>query len=160
MIGPWKVPALGPRGEGWVLGQIVLLIAIAAAGLAALAAGAPAVTLVALGGGLIFVGLLLAGLGIVVLGANLSPFPRPRPTVTLVERGAYRYLRHPIYSGLVLAGLGWSVAAGSLAALILTLALAVLFDLKARREEAWLLERLPGYESYRARTRRFVPGIY
>ncbi|HEX5466582.1 MAG TPA: isoprenylcysteine carboxylmethyltransferase family protein [Candidatus Limnocylindrales bacterium] len=160
MIGPWKVPALGPRGEGWVIGQIVLLVAIAATGVGALARAAPALILVSLGGGLIIVGLLLAGLGIVDLGANLTPFPRPRPTATLVERGAYRYLRHPIYSGLVLAGWGWSVAAGSLAALVLTAALALLLDLKARREEAWLLQRLPGYGAYRARTHKFVPGIY
>ncbi|MGH2466560.1 MAG: methyltransferase family protein [Candidatus Limnocylindrales bacterium] len=138
----------------------MLLVAIAAAGVGAFAAGTPPLVLISLGGGLIIVGLLLAGLGIVALGANLSPFPRPRPAATLVDRGAYRYLRHPIYSGLVLAGFGWSMATGSLAALVLTLALAVLFDLKARREEAWLLERLPGYGAYRARTRKFVPGIY
>jgi protein-S-isoprenylcysteine O-methyltransferase Ste14 len=52
------------------------------------------------------------------------------------------------------------VAAGSLAALVLTAALALLLDLKARREEAWLLQRLPGYGAYRARTHKFVPGIY
>jgi protein-S-isoprenylcysteine O-methyltransferase Ste14 len=38
--------------------------------------------------------------------------------------------------------------------------LAVWMDLKARREEAWLLARYPGYAAYRARSRRFVPRIY
>jgi protein-S-isoprenylcysteine O-methyltransferase Ste14 len=42
-----------------------------------------------------------------------------------------------------------------------TALLAVLFDLKARREEAWLIERFPEYADYRARTpRRFVPWLY
>ena len=42
-----------------------------------------------------------------------------------------------------------------------TALLAVLFDLKARREEAWLIERFPEYVAYRAGTpRRFVPWLY
>ena len=45
--------------------------------------------------------------------------------------------------------------------LIPTALLALLFDLKARREEAWLMERFPKYAAYRARTpRRFVPWLY
>jgi protein-S-isoprenylcysteine O-methyltransferase Ste14 len=33
-------------------------------------------------------------------------------------------------------------------------------DLKSRREEAWLVERYPAYAEYRARTARFVAGLY
>ena len=45
--------------------------------------------------------------------------------------------------------------------LVPTLLLTVLFDLKARREEAWLIERFPEYVAYRAGTpRRFVPWLY
>jgi protein-S-isoprenylcysteine O-methyltransferase Ste14 len=37
----------------------------------------------------------------------------------------------------------------------------VLIDLKAQREEAWLIERFPEYALYRARTPRwFVPWLY
>jgi protein-S-isoprenylcysteine O-methyltransferase Ste14 len=42
-----------------------------------------------------------------------------------------------------------------------TVLLAAVFDLKSRREEAWLLERFPEYEEYRERTpHRFVPWLY
>ena len=42
-----------------------------------------------------------------------------------------------------------------------TVALALLLDLKSRREEAWLRERVDGYEDYYRRTpRRFVPFVY
>jgi protein-S-isoprenylcysteine O-methyltransferase Ste14 len=46
-------------------------------------------------------------------------------------------------------------------ALIPAALLAVVVDFKARLEEAWLVERQPGYAAYRERTpRRFVPGVY
>jgi protein-S-isoprenylcysteine O-methyltransferase Ste14 len=48
----------------------------------------------------------------------------------------------------------------SLLALGLALALAVLLDLKARREEVWLREKYPGYAEYAGHTKRFVPGVY
>ena len=38
--------------------------------------------------------------------------------------------------------------------------LAVVLDLKSRREEIWLRERFPEYKAYAARTRKFIPGIY
>ncbi len=41
-----------------------------------------------------------------------------------------------------------------------SLVLAVVLDLKARREEAWLADRYPDYDAYRAATHRFVPGLY
>jgi len=69
-------------------------------------------------------------------------------------------VRHPVYGGAILVGLGWSLAAAPLG-LAPTALLAVLFDLKARREEAWLIERFPDYAVYRLRTRwRFVPWLY
>jgi protein-S-isoprenylcysteine O-methyltransferase Ste14 len=78
----------------------------------------------------------------------------------LISDGIYRRLRHPIYAGLILLALGWSLLTASVLALVLTGAFAVLLDLKARREEVWLRDRFPGYAAYAARTRRFVPGLY
>ena len=60
----------------------------------------------------------------------------------------------------MLAAVGWSIATASPLALVPTVVLGLLFDAKSRREEAWLTERLPGYAAYRARTRKFVPGLY
>lgn len=157
-----QIPSLGPRGEGWVAAQLVLFVLIGAAGLAAVAppAGFPPFAQLVAGAVLIVVGGLLAVRGVLDLGANLTPFPHPRSTASLVEFGAYRFVRHPIYSGIVVASGGWSLVTGSLAALLLTTVLLVLFDAKSRREEAWLQEKLPGYAIYRRRTRKFVPGIY
>ena len=103
---------------------------------------------------------LLAIRGVLDLGASLSPFPRPTNANRLVETGAYRRVRHPVYAGLVLAGIGWGLVTASLVAVGLSLLLLFWLDLKSRREEAWLAARHPGYAAYRTRTKRFVPFVY
>jgi protein-S-isoprenylcysteine O-methyltransferase Ste14 len=94
------------------------------------------------------------------LGPSMTPLPRPRTDGRLVESGIYARLRHPIYAGLILGSLGWSALTRSPAALVVALVLAAFLDGKARREEAWLLDRYPPYAAYRLRTKRFLPGIY
>jgi protein-S-isoprenylcysteine O-methyltransferase Ste14 len=154
-----RLPSLGPRGEGWFLGQVILLVLviIAPSDRWPDALAEPAQWL---GNGLVVLGLVLIGLGFVALGSNLTPFPRPRQEGRLVESGIYRFIRHPIYVGLALAALGAAVARLSTVGLTLTVVLAVYLDLKARREEFLLSTRFPGYSAYRRRTRRFVPGLY
>jgi protein-S-isoprenylcysteine O-methyltransferase Ste14 len=156
------MPALGPRGEGWVGAQLALIALIGMAGVLVVAgpSGLPALPQVACGAIGIVAGGAVAIRGVRDLGSDLTLFPRPRVGATLVESGAYRYARHPIYSGIVLAGMGWALVAGSVPALLLTAVLLVLFDAKSRREEALLEDQLPDYGAYRRRTRRFVPGIY
>jgi protein-S-isoprenylcysteine O-methyltransferase Ste14 len=104
---------------------------------------------------------LLAFAGVSLLDArSATVFPRPREGAAVAERGAYRLVRHPVYGAVLLLALGVSLTTSPLG-LIPTVLLAVVFDLKARVEEAWLGERLPGYAGYRERTqRRFVPGVY
>jgi len=103
--------------------------------------------------------LVLAGFSL-LLARSTTVFPRPREGARLAEGGVYRRVRHPVYGGVLLLAVGWSVADSPLG-LIPTAVLALVFDLKARVEESWLEERLPGYAAYRERTpRRFVPGLY
>lgn len=156
-----RVPQLGPNGEGWVALQLVLFGGIAIAGLTQ-AGGRPPIAgpQSVVGGVLLVAGGLLAFLAVSNLGASLSPLPRPVRGNQLRDTGAYRLIRHPIYSGIVLAAGGWSVLTGSWVALALTVILFLLFDAKSRREEVWLLQAHPEYAAYRSRTRRFVPWLY
>ena len=156
-----SLPSLGPRGEGWVAIQAVFLVAIAVTGLLGpdwSGAARTATTLTGLV--LMAAGLAVAGSALRDLGSNLTPLPHPVGGGQLVASGVYRVVRHPIYVGLVAAGAGWGLATASVPAIALTALLLAFFDLKARREEAWLAEAYPDYPIYAAATRRFVPGIY
>src|SRR5262245_51622016 len=113
-------------------------------------------------------GWLLVILGVaIVVSASLqlsrarafTGLPKPRPGGELVQSGLYARVRHPLYSGLALAGLGWAIIGGSPVALVLDVALVPVLYFKAAREEAWLASRYPGYEAYRARTKRLIPGV-
>ena len=159
-----RLPSLGPRGEGWVAIQFVLFAAIGVAGLALPGAWGGTVATIAAVAGWALVGaggvLALAGIAGLQGGDALTAVPHPRDEARLVERGAYRLVRHPIYGGLVIAAAGWALARGSVAALAGAAALLVFFDLKRRREEAWLDERFADYAAYRARTRRLIPWLW
>jgi protein-S-isoprenylcysteine O-methyltransferase Ste14 len=87
----------------------------------------------------------------VTMGSSLSPFPRPPRHAELVDRGPYRFLRHPIYVGGFLFFAGLSLVF-SVYALALTALLASFWVAKARLEERHLLARFPDYAAYRRRT--------
>ena len=156
-----SLPDLGRRGEGWVLIQVVLFVGVGVAGALgpAWSGGLRAGGLV-LGVALVAGGVLLCGRGILDLRENLTPFPRPSAGARLVETGSYGLVRHPIYGGAIVAAAGWGLATASLPALAGAAVLLVFFDLKSRREEAWLIERFEGYAAYRSRTRKLLPWLY
>ncbi|MDB5761464.1 MAG: isoprenylcysteine carboxylmethyltransferase family protein, partial [Herminiimonas sp.] len=91
---------------------------------------------------------------------SLTPFPRPLPGGELVTTGAYRLVRHPIYSAIIIGTLGFSLASENLLRLVLTGILFVFFDMKARREEQWLQVQYPAYAIYKSRVKKMIPWIY
>jgi protein-S-isoprenylcysteine O-methyltransferase Ste14 len=112
-----------------------------------------------LGWSLIGLGLLVLYGGIVTLGRNLTPATEPLPHGELVTRGLYRLVRHPIYLGVSMALGGYGFLRGGAWAGALAFAAAVAyFERKARVEEHFLLQRMPGYEAYRAQVPRILPG--
>ncbi len=156
----WK----GERGEWYLFVQASLFILVAIG--PRTRPGLPAWTACwsragSIGGGLLLlVGTLLAGAGALSLGRNLTPLPRPRGDAALVVTGAYRLVRHPIYSGLAAMAFGWGLWVQGWLTLGYALLLFVFFDLKARREEKWLIEKYPEYTDYRRRVRRLIPFVY
>jgi protein-S-isoprenylcysteine O-methyltransferase Ste14 len=105
-------------------------------------------------------GVALLVAGAVALGRNLTPLPHPKDAATLVERGPYRVVRHPIYGGVGLLTLGVAIATGHLGRLAVAIAVMVFLAAKAGREERWLRARFTGYPAYARRVRRLVPWVY
>jgi protein-S-isoprenylcysteine O-methyltransferase Ste14 len=75
-----------------------------------------------------------------------------------VERGPYRFMRHPIYSGHLLMGVGTAIASGSLVAFVGLALFVVGFWTKLNQEERLLLRNFPDeYPAYKARVKRLIP---
>jgi protein-S-isoprenylcysteine O-methyltransferase Ste14 len=89
----------------------------------------------------------------------LTASPIPRKNAGLVTGGIYGVVRNPIYTGLLLAGLGLVVFGASLWHIVTWLALLALLAGKARWEERMLRARHPDFDAYAARVGRFVPGV-
>jgi protein-S-isoprenylcysteine O-methyltransferase Ste14 len=80
---------------------------------------------------------------------------------TVVATGPYRLVRHPMYTGALLAIAAMPLALGSYAAAIFVLPLCAVFMMRIRAEEKFLAVELPGYAAYMAGTRkRLVPGVW
>jgi protein-S-isoprenylcysteine O-methyltransferase Ste14 len=154
-------PAAPPgRGERWVIGQVILLGLIALAPILSheVPGGDSLFRLAGILSGL--AGLTVGGLSLLHLGGNLTIFPRPIENGVLTQRGVYGLVRHPMYLGVCLMALGWSLFLTSPLAAALTVALGFFFDRKASREEIWLQEKYADYPIYRKRVRKLIPWIY
>jgi protein-S-isoprenylcysteine O-methyltransferase Ste14 len=160
--GRTRLPELGARGRGWVVIQIALFWVLIAAGVRGRGDAEGPVLLVAMvtGCALIAIGAAVLWSGVKKLGPSLSALPRPRDNGQLIEDGVYAYVRHPIYLGIILVAFGWSVATDSVVGIVVSFVSVLFYDLKARREEAWLRDRYPGYGEYARRTKRLVPYVY
>jgi protein-S-isoprenylcysteine O-methyltransferase Ste14 len=98
--------------------------------------------------------------GLVDLGDNLTSLPFPRDDGQLVQSGVYAFVRHPLYSGLIFAAFSWVVFQFSLSHLAASAILFAFFDIKARREEAWLTQKYPEYSGYQQQVKKLIPGVY
>jgi protein-S-isoprenylcysteine O-methyltransferase Ste14 len=113
------------------------------------------------------VGLLLFALGLVFaiwarihIGRNWGTPMSRKDEPELVTSGPYHLVRHPIYSGILLAGLGTTVALNWLWILAVALA-GVYFVYSATVEERYLTEQFPNsYPEYRRSTKMLVPFIF
>jgi protein-S-isoprenylcysteine O-methyltransferase Ste14 len=112
--------------------------------------------------GLIFglLGGLLGLAGVMSLGSNLTAVPHPKDDASHVQSGAYKFVRHPIYSGIILAAIGFAFVTNGTLTFLYILILFLFFDIKSRREEEWLTEKFPTYPAYQKQVRKLIPFIY
>jgi protein-S-isoprenylcysteine O-methyltransferase Ste14 len=139
-------------GVGWVIAQGVLFLFF----LIAVVSGETVADVP----GLIYaqvMGLVVAAAGAVISvwslrehGWQVSPFPRPADAAHLVESGPYRYVRHPMYTGIVVFVLGVGLAYANPVVLLTSFTFTVFFMAKTGHEEDMLVERIDGYSAYRS----------
>ena len=116
------------------------------------------------GAGLVFfiIGITLRWYAIVKLGRFFTVNVAIAKDHQLVESGPYRFVRHPSYTGALLAFLGFGLSLGNWAAAIIILApIFVAFVYRMQVEERALIAALGDeYISYLRRTKRLIPVIY
>ena len=79
----------------------------------------------------------------------------------VITSGPYRYVRHPMYAGVIIGFIGLPMALGSWWALILGGLLILTFIYRTWQEDRFLTVSLPGYVIYAQKTRyRLLPGIW
>jgi protein-S-isoprenylcysteine O-methyltransferase Ste14 len=113
------------------------------------------------------VGLVLFGLGLagaiwarVHIGRNWGTPMTQKENPELVTSGPYRLVRHPIYSGILLAGIGTAVALGWFWLVVFALS-GIYFVYSATVEERYLSEQFPDmYAAYRRSTKMLVPFVF
>ena len=112
------------------------------------------------------IGFVLMCLGAVILvvvllqlQSSLSPFPSPRKATKLVTTGLFKWVRHPIYTGILIILFGYSVAYASLSKLIITIIFLNFFYWKAHYEETLLTVRFPAYKKYKTQVGMLFPKI-
>lgn len=113
-------------------------------------------------------GLILLGAFVIIYltfweNSYLSPTVRLQEDRghTVVSTGLYRFVRHPMYTGIVFFSLGTALLLGSWPGLLCTPLFIGLIALRAVLEESMLRDELPGYKAYMARVNyRFIPYVW
>ena len=119
-----------------------------------------AIWLAALGAALTFAGLAFSIWARFVIAENWSSYVEVKRDHELIVEGPYRWVRHPIYTGLLLAFIGSALAVGEWRGVLAVVIVAAAFWRKLRLEEA-LMRRQFGeaYARYAARVPALIPFV-
>jgi protein-S-isoprenylcysteine O-methyltransferase Ste14 len=94
------------------------------------------------------------------LGRNWSSHPAMKEHHELVTTGPYAYVRHPIYTGIMLAALGTAIMS-SIFGVGMLIFISIFFALRINKEEKIMLELFPEqYPIYQKHTKRLVPFVW
>ena len=110
--------------------------------------------------------LTIAGLGFAVwarfvIGRNWGGMITVQQDHKLMQRGPYDIVRHPIYSGFMLATLGTAIILGEIGGLISVALIVIAWGYKARLEESFMIEQFGAeYEEYRRKVKGLIPGVW
>jgi protein-S-isoprenylcysteine O-methyltransferase Ste14 len=97
----------------------------------------------------------------ITLGRNWSGRPSLKSGHELMTSGPYAVTRHPIYTGLIFAALGTSLAIGEWRCVLGVLMIVLAFLLKMRTEERLMAQAFPEtYPKYKQHVKALIPGVF
>jgi protein-S-isoprenylcysteine O-methyltransferase Ste14 len=112
------------------------------------------------------IGVVITALGLALavaarrqLADNWSASVQIKQNHALIRGGLYRYMRHPIYSGILLAVLGSALAIGEIRCLLAFALILIALLIKSRHEETRLRRFFPDYDGYAAATAALIPFL-
>jgi protein-S-isoprenylcysteine O-methyltransferase Ste14 len=103
---------------------------------------------------------IMAVFSFINFGQFVTPNPVPLKNYTLKTSGMYKYIRHPIYSSVLLSLLGFVVYCQSLSGLVFWFIGLLFIGYKTNFEEEQLILKFPEYIDYRKNTKKVIPFIY
>jgi protein-S-isoprenylcysteine O-methyltransferase Ste14 len=110
---------------------------------------------------MVFAGGVVAWWARLIIGRNWSASVQIKQDHELVQRGPYRFVRHPIYTGFLLSLAGTAIVIGQWRG-VLACALAFIgWVVKSRQEEAFMTQQFGAkYDEYKRHTKALIPLIY
>ncbi len=105
------------------------------------------------------IGGIILTVALLQLNTNLSPFPTPKSNSELIQVGLYKYIRHPIYTGILFMLFGYGIYLNSSSKIIISIILLLLFFYKSSYEEKLLQKKYFDYPKYKKKTGRFLPKL-
>jgi protein-S-isoprenylcysteine O-methyltransferase Ste14 len=108
---------------------------------------------------LALLGAALVLVAVAQMGKTIHVHPEPKAGVSLVTTGVYRWFRHPIYTGMLLAVVGLLLCKPTLRVAAASAVVIGFLVFKVRFEETLLLEHYPDYAEYRERSWGLIPLV-
>ena len=111
---------------------------------------------------------LLAGTSVVLAAwtllhnrpGNFNIRPMPKIHGVLVTTGPYRWIRHPMYTSVLLGGAALAWTSSTFIGWVTWSALAIVLLKKSTLEERWMCEKHAGYAAYMLRSKRLLPWLF
>lgn len=92
--------------------------------------------------------------------SKLRISPQPSSKAILITNGPYRFIRHPMYTSVLMGSLGLVINHFSFMSVAVLVALALVLIIKLSWEEKMLIEKFHGYKNYMHRTARLIPFLF
>ena len=109
---------------------------------------------------LMILGIIIVITALVTFKQRVTPNPVPLETARLRTNGIYGYIRHPMYSSVILFLIGFTLYERAYYSFFLNIIVVIFLAVKIKFEEKQLEKHFPDYKEYQSKTKKLLPFIY